>query len=82
MKYGYSVMTANTKIPVLIRFANGQVETFDPTVEGEWRRSPSKDKILYGGGDFVWYDDITEADVPRFQKIIRKLTSEAGNENE
>lgn len=77
MKYGYSVWDDHDgTIPVLIRYRNGEVETFDPDEPGEWRRSPLKDSILYGGGDFVWYDDITEAEVPAVQDKIRKYLTE------
>lgn len=73
MRYGYAVRTAETKIPVLIRFTQGQVETFNPEAEGEWERTPLKDAILRGGGDFVWYDDISEAEAKRFMDQIRRL---------
>ena len=71
-RYGYSVRTDGRKVPVLIRYRNGEVETFDPSVAGEWRRSPTKDSILYGGGDFVWYDDITEEEAMKYADRIRE----------
>ncbi len=71
--YGYAVRDdRDGTIPVLIRYRNGEVETFNPEKPGEWFRSPLKDSILFGGGDFIWYDDITEAEVPAIQDIIRK----------
>lgn len=69
--YGYSVRT-DFGFPVLIRYHHGAVETFDPGEPGEWRRSPTKDSILYGGGDFVWYDDITEEEAKKYMEQIRK----------
>lgn len=70
-KYGYSVRT-DFKTPILIRYKYGQVETFDPSEPGEWRRSPTKDSILAGGGDFVWYDDITEEKAMEYMDKIRE----------
>lgn len=69
--YGYSVRT-DFETPILIRYKYGQVETFDPRVPGEWRRTPGKDNILIGGGDFVWYDDITEEKAMEYMDKIRE----------
>lgn len=70
MKYGYSVRTDHG-YPVLIRYKYGEVETFDPSEPNEWRRSPTKDSILYGGGDCVWYDEITEQEALKYMEQIR-----------
>lgn len=72
MKYGYMVRT-DGGYPVLIRSRHGAVETFDPSEPNEWRRSPVKDNILSGGGDWVWYDDITEEEAAKYADKIRKL---------
>lgn len=75
--YGYMVENGDG-FPVLIRFRHGAVETFYPDVEGEWERTPLKDSILNGGGDFVWYDDIPVEDVEYYMDLIRKKWREAG----
>ena len=74
--YGYMVRK-DDDCPILIRFKNGAVETFRPKEPGEWVRTPVKDSILSGGGDFVWYDDVPEEDVEYYMDIIRKAWEEA-----
>ena len=74
-RYGYSVKTEGGL--VLIRYANGAVETFSPSTPGEWRRTPIKDNILNGGGDFVWYDDITEEEAMKYADRIRQAYNKA-----
>lgn len=76
-EYGYMV-NKDRKCPVLIRFKYGAVETFRPNAEGEWVRTPIKDNILNGGGDFVWYDDIPEEEVEYYKDLICKAYKEAG----
>ena len=56
--YGYSVWWHEDG-PSLIRYKGGEVFTFFGDI-ADWERTPNKDNILNGGGDFVWYDDITE----------------------
>lgn len=73
MDYGYSVRT-DGRIPILIRYRYGAVETFDPSEPGEWRRSPLKDSLLYGGGDFVWYDDVPDSEVDFWKDKITKAS--------
>ena len=75
-KYGYSVRKDGA-YPILIRYKYGAVETFDPDEPGEWRRSPTKDSILIGGGDFVWYDDITEEEAMKYADQIREVYNRA-----
>lgn len=70
-KYGYMVRTDGPR-PVLIRFKGGEVETFRPDAPGEWERTPTKDSILRGGGDFVWYEDVPDVDVEYYMDLIRK----------
>ncbi len=77
MSFGYMVDKSGP-IPVLIRFQYGAVETFYPNEPGEWKRTPLKDSILEGGGNFVWYDDISEDQVEYYMDLIRKARKEAG----
>ena len=35
-----------------------------------WERTPNKDNILGGGGDFIWYDVIPEAEA---KKVAREI---------
>ena len=72
VKYGYSVRT-DFGFPILIRYHNGEVETFRP--DG-WERTPGKDSILNGGGDFVWYDDISEEEAVNYMKQIREFDAD------
>ena len=66
-KYRYSVRT-DFGFPILIRFANYAVETYRK--DGVWERTPGKDSILIGEGDFVWYDDITEEEAEKYMAEI------------
>lgn len=53
----------------LIRYRDGEVFTFYGDTAG-WERTPNKDNILSGGGDFVWYDVISEAEAKSVAKEI------------
>ncbi len=72
-KEGYAYMVRKDfGVPVLIRFRYAAAETFDPDVPGEWRRSPGKDSIIEGSGDWVWYDDISAEEAEIYADRIRK----------
>lgn len=58
--------------PVLIRWDNPNIWTFDPRVEGEWRLSPEKSEMLWGQGDWVWYDDISEEEAMKYMEEMRE----------
>ena len=62
--------------PDLVRAENGVFERYDPRVEGEWEGSKFLDAFAWGGGDFVWYDDIPEEDVEFYKDKIRKFWAE------
>ncbi len=67
----YSVDTRSS-VPTLIRWDSPDIYTFDPTVEGEWRLSPGKASMLWGEGDFVWYDDISNKEAEKYMELIRR----------
>ena len=69
---GYMVDTRGQK-PDLVRCVNGVFERYDPTVPGEWKGSKFLDAFAWGGGDFVWYDDISEAKAEEYKKEIREF---------
>lgn len=56
----------------LIRYNSEGVETFYGDTGG-WERTPNKDNMLTGGGDFVWYDEITPEEAGEVAvEIVRK----------
>ncbi len=67
----YSVDT-RFGFPILIRWECPDVFTFDPAVEGEWRESPEKASMLWGQGDFIWYDDISDKEAAKYMEEIRQ----------
>ena len=70
-EYGYMIRKHEV-LPALIRFKNGAVETYRPWESDEWVRTPVKDSILEGSGDWVWYDDVPDEDVEFWMEKIRK----------
>ncbi len=66
---GYMVDTRGAK-PDLVRYANGTFERYDPRVPEKWKGSRSLDAFAWGGGDFVWFDEISEADAKEYMKKI------------
>ena len=68
--YGYAVWR-DGGVPTLIRYKNGEVFTFYGSTES-WERTPNKDNILVGDGDFVWYDEISEDEAKRVAVQIMK----------
>ena len=70
---GYAYMIRKDEpLLVLIRFKGGKCETFRPNVPGEWERTPVKDSIIEGNGDWVWYDDVPDEDVEFYMDKIRE----------
>ena len=67
----YSVDTRG-EIPTLIRWECPYIYTFSPLEPGEWVESPGKASMVWGQGDFVWYDDISEAEALKYMEQIRK----------
>ena len=59
-------------IPTVIRWDWPCVWTFDPIMEGEWRPSPGKGEMYWGQGDWVWYDEISDAEAERYMEQIRE----------
>lgn len=66
------------KKPDLVRCLDGVFERYDPRVESEWEGSKLLDALGYGGGDWVWYDDIPESDVEFYKDKIRAFWKERG----
>lgn len=56
--------------PDLARNVNGVFERYDPTVPGKWKTSRFLDAFAWGGGDFVWYDDIGPDKAKEYMKEI------------
>ena len=74
MKVRYMVDTRGRK-PDLVRCINGVFERYDPTVPGEWKRSEFLDAMAHGGGDYVWFDDISEEAAKKYMKEIKDFVS-------
>ena len=72
MRYEYMVDTRGP-IPDLVRARGGVFERYTPEEETEWSRSKFLDSFAWGGGDFVWYDNITEEKAKEYMEKIRSL---------
>jgi hypothetical protein len=72
---GYMVDTRGSK-PDLVRNVNGVFERYDPGVPGKWKGSRFLDEFAWGGGDFVWYDDISEQKAREYMAEIDALWEE------
>ena len=76
---GYAYMVRKDEdCPVLIHFRSGCVETVRPREDGEWVRTPRKDSILEGSGDFVWYDDISGEEDMCWEDLVRERWEKDG----
>jgi len=74
--YVYMINKSNGFM-TLIRFDGGKCYTFRPDVPGEWERTPVKDSIAEGNGDWTWYDDVPEEDVEYWMEKIRDVYKKA-----
>jgi len=68
--YGYAVWRDKGWLS-LIRYNKEGVWTFYGE-SARWERTPEKDNILSGGGDFVWYDEISEEEAKKVAVEIIK----------
>ena len=69
-EYQYMVRTDGPK-PSLVRVGEDRVfRRYDPRVPGKWEGSKFLDAFAWGGGDFVWYDDIDEDEALEYMKQI------------
>ena len=66
---GYMVDTRGPK-PDLVRDDRGFFERYDPRVPEKWKGSKFLDEFGWGGGDFVWYDNISEAKAKEYMRTI------------
>ena len=68
--YSYMVRTDGPK-PDLVRVGEDRVfRRYDPRVPEKWEGSSFLDAFAWGGGDFVWYDDIDEEAALAYMKEI------------
>ena len=56
--------------PDLVRNNDGVFERYDPRVPGKWKGSKFLDAFGWGGGDFVWYDDVSWSEAERYMAEI------------
>ncbi len=68
----YMVKTGG-RMPVLCRYKDGRVYTYYPEQPEPWTRTPAKDAVLFGDGDFAFYDDITEEEAEAYAEEIRAI---------
>ena len=66
---GYMVDTRGPK-PDLVRCTGDAFERYDPRTPEKWKGSKSLDAFAWGGGDFVWYDEISDAKAKEYMKEI------------
>lgn len=75
-RYSYMVDTRGKK-PDLVRVGPDRVfERYEPNDPKEWKGSKFLDALAWGGGDFVWYDDITEEEAENYMKQIREFDAD------
>lgn len=77
-KYSYAIWEERDN---LIRFSPEKVELFCPSKPEEWVAMPHLEELRYGGGNFVWYDDITEEEAMQYKERIRKKYEENAAQN-
>lgn len=58
-KYVYMVSTLGRK-PDLVRAGSAGFKRYDPRVPEKWIGSKFLAAFAWGGGDWLWYDDITD----------------------
>jgi hypothetical protein len=63
---------------MLIRLSSECTELFCPCKDVEWQRAPHLDAIRYGGGDFVWYQSISEAEAMQYMDAFREAAKASG----
>ena len=68
-KYEYMVDTRGPK-PDLVRCSKDVFERYTPNRETPWSRSKFLDEFAWGGGDFIYFDDICEADAEKYMSEI------------
>ena len=69
-KYQYMV---DKRGPDLVRVGSDHVfRRYSPGDPKEWTESKFLDALAWGGGDWVWYDDITEEEAMQYMEQIRK----------
>ena len=71
-KFAYMVDTRGSK-PDLVRVGNdGVFRRYNPSDPKVWTESKFLDAFAWGGGDFVWYDDITEEEAKKYMEKIKE----------
>lgn len=65
---------------MLVRLSTDGAEMFCPCRDVEWQSAPHLDAIRFGGGDFVWYQPVSEAEALRYMDTFREAACGRGNE--
>lgn len=76
-KYSFMVDTRFRK-PDLVRAGPDGFKRYDPRDPEKWTGSKFLDAFAWGGGDFVWYDDISEEEAAEYMKKIDAFWKEKG----
>lgn len=66
-------MDTRGRKPDLVRYSKDGYERYTPDRETEWSRSRFLDALAWGGGDFVWYDEIGEVKAKKYMAEIREF---------
>ena len=78
-KYSYLVDT-RWPFPRLVRASVLEgFQLFVPGNPDRWENRKSLDALGWGGGDSVWYDDITEEEAMKYMDEIRESAWNAAN---
>lgn len=73
----YMVDTRGPK-PDLVKYEDGIFMRYDPHVPGEWKRSEFLDSMAHGGGDWVWFDDISDEKAEEYKAKIKDFYAKKG----
>ena len=70
--YRYMVDAREPK-PDLVRYSEDGYERYTPHMETKWSRSKFLDEFAWGGGDFVYYDNISPAKAEEYMVEIEEF---------
>lgn len=58
------------KKPDLVRADDDGFKRYDPRTQEKWTGSKFLDAFAWGGGDWIWYDDVSEDEAKEYMKQI------------
>ena len=72
-RYSYMVSTEGDKPDLIRSSVQDGFQRYDPRIPEKWKGSKFLDSFAWGGGDWIWYDDVSEEKAKEYMMEIDRF---------